>query len=140
MGDAEFTAGGDDTACLVLILSEEQIAERKNRGVWSHRPSKPGLVTVTDPDELMKFSIRGQANVSKLFVPVTNRADAAGLNRRPIVRSRFIEREPVLERCAQRALVALHEGDGADLLGRVPIGGVAAMDKAPAVATAESLA
>ncbi len=115
-GDAEVAAGGDGIACLTLILSEGQIVERKSRGAWSHRPSRLGLVTVKDPEELTRFSIRGQTNVAKLLVPVANLADAAGLNRRPNIKARFIEPEPELARCAQRALVALHQGDGADPL------------------------
>lgn len=115
-GDAELTVGGSDTVCLVLLLSEGQIVERQSRGVWSHRPSKSGFVTVIDPDEVTKFTIRGEASVAKLYVPVTNLAEAAGLNRRPNVKARFIEREPELERCAQRALVALHDGAGSDRL------------------------
>ena len=115
-GDAEFAVGGNGTACLTLILSEGQVVERKSGGAWSHRPSRIGMVTVTDPDELTNFRIRGQANVAKLFIPVTSLADAAGLNRHPNVKARFIEREPDLARCAQRALTALHEGEGSDRL------------------------
>ncbi len=115
-GDAEVEVGGDDVACVTLILSEEQFVERKYRGVWSHRPSKSGFITVKDPDERTAFAIRGQANVAKLYVPVTNLAEAAGLHRRPNVKARFIEQEPDLARCAQRALVALHDGQGADRL------------------------
>lgn len=115
-GDAEFTVGGDDTASLTLILSEGQVVERRSRGMWSRSPSRLGFVTVKDPDELATFAIRGQANVAKLFIPMINLADAAGLNRRPNIQARFIEREPDLERCAQRALVALHQGDGVDPL------------------------
>ena len=115
-GDAAFTLGGGDTACLMLLLSEGQMVERQNRGVWSGKSAKPGLVTVTDPDETTSFAVSGQVNVAKLYVTVTNLADAAGLNRRPRVKARFLEREPGLERCAQRALVALHDGAGADPL------------------------
>lgn len=115
-GDAEFTTGGGDAACVVLILSEGQIVERKSRGVWSHRPSKLGLITVVDPDEITKFTIRGQAKVARLFIPVTNLAEAAGLARRPNVKARFIEPERNLERGAQRAIVAMHEGAGSDPL------------------------
>ena len=115
-GDTAFTSGGGDSACLMLLLSEGQTVERRSRGLWSRKSAKPGLVTVTDPDETTNFAIRGQVNVAKLYVSVTNLADAAGLNRRPRVRDRFLEREPKLERCAQRALVALHDGAGADPL------------------------
>lgn len=115
-GDAEFEVGGDDVACLTLILSEGQFVERRSRGVWSHRPSRLGMVTVKDPDELTRFAIRGQCTVAKLFVPVAGLADAAGSRGRPRIRARFIEREPHLERCAQRALVALHQKNDTDPL------------------------
>ena len=115
-GDGEFAVGGDDIAVLALILSEGQFVERRSRGVWSYKPSKLGLVTVTDPDEITRFAVRGQAKVANLYIPVANLADAAGLNRRPNVKARFTEQEPELERCAQRALVALHEGGGEDPL------------------------
>ncbi len=115
-GDAELTYGGNDIACLVLIMSESQIVERKSHGVWSHKPSKLGLVTVMDPDEVTMFTIRGQANFAKLLIPTRSLAEAAELNRRPNVKARFIEREPELERCAQRALVASHDGSGSDPL------------------------
>ncbi len=115
-GDVEVVSNGGEMACLTLILSEGQVVERKRRGAWSHRPSRLGLVTVNDPDELTRFTIRGQASVAKLFIPVTNLAEAAGMNRRPNVKARFIEREPELARHAQRALVALHEGAGSDRL------------------------
>ena len=115
-GDTELAMGGGDTACLVLVLSEGQTVERQSRGIWSHRPSRTGLVTVTGPDEVTKFSIRGQANVARLFIPVMSLAEAAGLSRRPNVKARFIEPEPRLARCAQRALVALHDGTSVDRL------------------------
>ena len=115
-GDAELAFGGNDSACLVLILSEGQVVERKSHGVWSHRPSKSGFVTVMDPDEVTMFTIRGQANFAKLLIPTRSLAEAAELNRRPNVKARFIEREPELERCAQRALVASHDGSGSDPL------------------------
>ena len=115
-GDDEFTIGGNDTACLELSLSEGQIVERSSGGVWSCRPYKPGLVTVTDPDEITKFVVRGQVNVARLYIPVENLGYAAALNRRPKVKARFVEREPDLERCAQRAFVALHDGSGTDPL------------------------
>lgn len=115
-GDSEFEVGGDDVAGLVLVLSVGQVVERRRGGVWSHRPSRFGMITVTDPDECVKFSIRGQVNVVKLFVPMDSLAKAAESDRRPIVKARFLERDPELERCGQRALVALH-GDG----GRDPL-------------------
>lgn len=112
----EIITGGDDVACLTFLLSETQTAERWRAGSWSHRPSVLGAITVTDPDELTKFSIRGKAVVAKLLVPMANLAEAAGLKARPNVPARFLERDPELERCAQRALVALHEGAGSDPL------------------------
>ena len=115
-GDAEFTVGHDDTVALTLILSEGQLVERKSRGTWLHRPSRIGMVTVMDPDDLTGVRIRGQCRVAKLFIPVANLAKAAGLNGRPKIKARFIEADPVLERCAQRALVALQQGDGANKL------------------------
>lgn len=115
-GDAELACGGDDLACVVLILSEGQVVERKTRGVWSHRPSRSGLITVIDPDEVTEFTIRGQADVVRFFIPMAGLAEASGLVRRPNVKARFIESEPELERCAQRAMVALHKGAGSDPL------------------------
>ena len=112
----EVIAGGADAVCLTLLLTDTQTSERWQAGAWSRRPSALGSVTVVDPDELTKFSIRGKAAVAKIFVPLTNLAEAAGLKGRPNVIARFLEREPELERCAQRALVALHEGMGSDPL------------------------
>ncbi len=112
----EIIAGGNDVACLTFLLSETQTAERWKAGSWSRRPSVLGAITVADPDELTKFSIRGKAVVAKLFVPMANLAEAAGLKGRPNVPARFLERDPELERCALRALVALHEGAGSDPL------------------------
>lgn len=115
-GDTEVAIGGDDTAGVVLVLSEGQTVERFQGGVWSHRPSRLGNITVTDPEEVTKFAMRGQSNVVKLFMPMANLAAAAGLSRHPHVIPRFGDPEPELGRCAQRALVALHEGDGSDPL------------------------
>ncbi len=112
----EVIAGGDDAACLTLLLTETQTSERWRAGSWSHKPSVVGLITVADPDELTKFSIRGKAAVAKVFVPLANLAEASGLKGRPNVTARFLERNPELERCAQRALVALHQGVGSDPL------------------------
>lgn len=114
--DAEVALGGDDAVCLMLVLSGGQIAERWRNGVWSRKPSKLGNVTVIDPDEMTKFAMQGQFNVVKLFVPMVGLAAAADLSRRPNITPRFGDPEPELGRCAQRALVALHEGDGSDPL------------------------
>ena len=115
-GDTEVTIGGDDAACLTLVLSETQAVERWGAGAWSHKPSGLGLITVVNPDEPTRFSIRGKAAVAQVFVPLTNLAEASGLEGRPNVMARFLEKDPELERCAQRALVALHEGVGSDPL------------------------
>ncbi len=115
-GDAEVTLGGEDAACLMLVLSDGQVAERWRAGTWSRKPSRLGNITVIDPDEMTKFAMHGQFNVVKLFVPMHSLAAAAGLNRRPNVNPRFGGPEPELARCAQRALVALHNGAGPDPL------------------------
>ncbi len=112
----EVIAGGDDAACLTFLLTGTQTSERWRAGAWTQRPSAAGLITVVNPDELTKFSIRGKAAVAKIFVPLANLAEASGLKGRPNVMARFLERDPELERCAQRALVALHEGVGSDPL------------------------
>lgn len=114
--DLEVTLGGNDAAGLVFVLSEGQVVERRRAGVWSHKPSRLGNITVTDPDEATTFAMRGQLNVVKLFVPMSGLSAAAGLDWRPNVIPRFGEPEPELGRCAQRALVALHKGDGLDPL------------------------
>ena len=114
--DTELVSGGDDIAWLTLVLSDKQIVERNTRGVWSRRPSKVGVVTVTNPDELTRITIRGEAKVARLFVPISNLADVFGINQRPNVKARFNEQEPRLERCVQRALVAWHQGNHMDPL------------------------
>lgn len=114
--DIELIAGGGDTAWLTLVLSEKQFVECYSRGVWSYRPSKVGLVSVTDPNELTRIIIRGGANVARLFVPLASLAEAAGSHRHPTIKALFNEREPRLARCAQRGLVALHQGDHTDPL------------------------
>ena len=114
--DTELVSGGDDVAWLTLVLSDKQVVERYAHGVWSRRPSKVGMVTVTDPDELTRITIRGEANVARLFVPLSNLADVLGINRRPKVKARFNEQEPRLECCMQRALVAWHQGSLMDPL------------------------
>ena len=115
-GDTEIALGGEDAACVMLVLSEGQIAERWRAGSWSRKPSRLGNVTVIDPDEVTKFAMHGQFNVVKLFVPVAGLAAAAGLSRHPNIIPRFGNPEPELGRCAQRALVALHEDGGLDRL------------------------
>lgn len=115
-GDLEATLGGNDAVGLMLILSEGQVVERRRAGVWSHKPSRLGNITVTDPDEATTFAMRGQVNVVKLLIPMAGLSAAAGLDRRPNIIPRFGDPEPELGRCAQRALVALHKGDGSDPL------------------------
>ena len=115
-GDAEFSVGGGDAAWLVLIISEGQTAERKVAGVWSHRVARVGLVTVTNPDELTQFSIRGQANVARLLIPLSSIASQMESQSRLNVKARFEETEPNLERCAKRALVAMRQGRAVDPL------------------------
>ena len=114
--DAEFDKGGGGFLDVVLVLSECQTVERLRGGVWSHRPSRVGNITVVDPEESTRFLIRGRAEVVKLFVPLALFAEAAGFERRSAVVARFGEPAAGLERCAHRALVALHEGEGADPL------------------------
>lgn len=114
--DLEVTLGGNDAACLALVLSEGQVVERRRAGAWSCKPSRLGNITVTDPDEATTFAMRGQVNVVKLLIPMAGLSAAAGQDRRPRVIPRFGDPEPELGRCAQRALVALHEGDGSDPL------------------------
>ena len=115
-GDSEIALGGEEAACVMLVLSEGQMAERWRAGTWSRKPSRLGNVTVIDPDEMTRFAMHGQFNVVKLFVPVAGLAAAAGLSRPPNIIPRFGNPEPELGRCAQRALVALHEDGGLDRL------------------------
>ena len=115
-GDLEVTLGGNDAAGVMLVLSKGQVVERRRNGAWSHNVSRLGNITVTDPDEATTFAMRGRINVVKLFVPMTGLAASAGHDRRANVIPRFGDSEPELARCAQRALVALHMGDGSDPL------------------------
>lgn len=115
-GDGEFELGGDDPIGVVLVLSSVHLAERWRAGAWSRRPSRVGNITVTDPCEVTRFAVRGQANVVKLLIPQTQAAAALGLDRLPNVVARFGDPEPAIGRCARRALVALHQGEGSDLL------------------------
>ena len=97
-------------------MSEGQTVERKIAGVWSHKISRVGMVTVTNPDELTQFAIRGEANVARLLIPLPLFTGLTEWERHPTVKARFEEAEPNLERCAQRAVVALHQGRGTDPL------------------------
>ena len=115
-GDAEYAKGGGGFLDVVLVLSECQTVERLLGGVWSHRPSRVGNITVVDPEESTRFVIRGQAEIVKLFVPLALFTEATGQERRSAVIARFGEPAAELERCAQRALVALHDGEGSDPL------------------------
>ena len=115
-GDAEFELGGDDPIGVVLVLSSVHLVERWRAGAWCRRPSKVGNITVTDPAEVTKFVVRGQAQVAKLLIPPVQVAEVLGLDRPPNVLARFGEPEPAIGRCARRALVALHEGEGSDRL------------------------
>ena len=115
-GDSELTIGGGDSIDVVLVLSEGQVVERRHAGAWSTRPSRVGNITVVDPDEETRFVVRGRANVMKLFLPRAPMAAALGLDRPPGVAARFGQPEPAIGRCARQALVALHQGQGADTL------------------------
>lgn len=115
-GELEATVGGNDAACVVLDFFDGRVVGRRRGGAWSHKPVRMGNITVADPNEATTFAMSGQVNVVKLFVPMAGLAAAAGLNRRPNVITRFCDPDPELERCAQRALVALHTGEGSDPL------------------------
>ncbi len=114
--DMEAVIGGDNAVHLILVLSEGHFAERRRAGAWSRNPTRVGNVTVTDPNESTAFAMRGQANVVKLLIPLAGLQAVTGMNHAPNVIARFGELQPELGRCAQRALVALHEGDGSDRL------------------------
>ena len=105
---AEVVVEGGDTVCVVMSLTEHR-AERQVRGRTSVQSPRFGSVSVADPQDVTRFTIRGRTDVVQLFVPVREIAIAASPHRDPDVRGRFHEPAPQLERCTARALAALHE-------------------------------
>lgn len=113
-GEVEF--GGDETVCLSMSLSDTQRVERFRGGAWSRRQCGVGLVSVADPEELARYAVRGNADVLLLFLPVEELARTAGSDGSYSVPARFLELDPDLKRCAHRAFVMVHDGDGSDAL------------------------
>ena len=101
---------------MLLMLSDDQQVERKQRGSWSHRQTRIGLVTVTDPQDTTRCQVRGTADIFQMHLTrrdLTLMLESSSLSS---IRPRFCEVDHELERCAYRALVALHDGDGFDVL------------------------
>lgn len=115
-GDTEVEMGGGGTVCVIMMLSDGQLVDRLRAGTWSSRQSGFGLVTVTDPGEIIRYRIPGALDIVKLFLPLKDLVAASAPGQGSPVRARFNDVDPLLERCAHRALVALHDGDGADPL------------------------
>jgi AraC family transcriptional regulator len=114
--DAECEITPDDTAMVVVNLSEGQHVERRMRGSWRKASCAVGTVTVADPQENTVFAIKGETRVLLLFLPfstLANQAEGAAVR----VPAKFEEYDFEIARCAMRALVALRDSeDSEDLL------------------------
>jgi AraC family transcriptional regulator len=112
-GDAECEITPDDTAMVVVNLSDGQHVERHTRGIWTKATCAVGSVTVADPQENTVFAIKGEAHVLLLFLPFAMLADQAeGSAVR--VAAKFEQRDIEIARCAMRAVVALQDGEDAE--------------------------
>ena len=115
-GDAEIESGGGGAVSIIMDLSDTQRVERRRAGRWSGRPCGVGLVTIADPEEATGFRITGRADVLQLFLPLAFLAEVGGNVRANPVRAHFNEALSGIERCGWRALVALRDGESADVL------------------------
>ena len=115
-GDAEVETVDGPMLPVVIDLSDSQRVERLAGGVVTCRPSYVGAITVIDPTVPTRLAIRGCADVLKFSISRKMIAEVAGRTTAPVIRPRFHEPDPKLERCALMALSAVRNGDVDGLL------------------------
>lgn len=107
-GDAEVSVQGESVP-IIANLSNSQKVEWFYKGRWSTKRSYAiGSFAVVDPEAGCRFAIRGRADVLQLFLPLKVVREALGIESTPSIPTRFQSEEPSIERCAMRALVAVH--------------------------------
>lgn len=107
--------GGLDVPIIVALSAVHQVERRTEAGVLRKLPVV-GAVTIANPAERTVFTVNGEADVLQLSVSmrlIEETADARVRSVRPL----FNEHDPVIERSAMGALVALRHGNNqSDLL------------------------
>ena len=114
-GDAEpRVTAGDGLIKLVLNLSNTQIVEKLEHGVWTSKPFGIGCFSVVPPDEDVCFSVKGEADVLQVFVPGGVVALEDDATSSLCFRSRFQDHDPLIERQAFKVMVAALHRDTID--------------------------
>jgi AraC family transcriptional regulator len=109
--DAEVSVQGGFVP-IVVNISNSQRVEWFYKGRWSTKRSYAiGSFAVVDPEVGCRFAISGRADVLQLFLPLRVVREALGKESIPSIPTRFQAEEPSIERCAMRALVAVHTGE-----------------------------
>ena len=107
-GDAEVSMHGDFVP-VVFNITNSQKVEWFYRGRWNTKRSYAiGSFAVVDPEVGCRFAIRGQADVLQLLLPLRVIREALGIEGTPSIPTCFQAEEPSVERCAMRALIAVH--------------------------------
>ena len=110
-GDCEVDTGGEDASSIVFQLSVGSTIERRVGKQSTTMDSALGLSTVTDPEIAAQYRVSGRARTLYCWLPHSELRAATGNDRPPAVTGRFCEKDRELQRCAQWALVALHDGE-----------------------------
>ena len=115
-GNVDVQLEPGDGVWLILNLSTGPRVARMTCGTWSHRQTQLGSITVTDPEDATRFQIWGAVDVFQMHLAWAKLSKTLTPSQLAAVRTRFIEVDRELECCAYRALVALYDGDGSDVL------------------------
>ena len=100
--------GGLYVPVIVALSAVHQVERRTQAGVLRKTPTI-GAVTVANPAERTVFTVTGEADVLQISVSMRLIEEAANSEIRS-VRSLFNEHDPIIERSAMGALVALRDG------------------------------
>jgi AraC-like DNA-binding protein len=109
-GDAEARmTSGDELIKIVVNLSNTQKVERLRHGVWTSKPFDICSFTLVPPDEDFCFSVKGEADVLQILLPQNVVAREVGAANCPMIRPRFQDHDPPIQRYALQILAAVQE-------------------------------
>jgi AraC family transcriptional regulator len=107
-GDAKVFVHGDFVPVAVNITNSQKVGWFY-KGRWgTQRSYAIGSFIVVDPEVGCQFEVSGRADVLQLILPRRVIGEALGVENTPSIPTRFQAEEASVERCAMRALVALH--------------------------------